>query len=155
MTKNDQRRFVGIGLRPRTGKLLGGYALIAMHGWFVVKLTLPSQTGLVEPLVGFAALTGLVASACFFLGTYGSLARASETTLDERELASRNRAYFSAFRYIVLMTFVGGIIPDLLASFFNFELSVGILQNFILLMFATALVLPGFLIARSEREFTD
>jgi hypothetical protein len=53
------------------------------------------------------------------------------------------------------MTFAGGIIPDLLASFFNFELSVGILQNFILLMFATALVLPGFLIARSEREFTD
>jgi len=102
--------------------------------------------------VGVAAITGMLASIVFFISTYGVIANAPDAALDERELAERNRAYFGAFKYLVLMTVVGGMVPEFLAKLFNFELSVGVLKNFILLMFTTTLVLPGFLIAWAERD---
>jgi hypothetical protein len=131
MTDTQTARFARINLSPRMGKLLGGGAELA---------------------VGLAAITGMLASIGFFLGTYGVLANAPDAALDERELAQRNRAYFGAFKYLVAMTIAGGMVPEFLAKLFNFELSVGVLKNFILLMFTTALVLPGFLIAWAERD---
>ncbi|MCZ8324699.1 MAG: hypothetical protein O9283_05510 [Sphingomonadaceae bacterium] len=152
MTDTQTARFARINLSPRMGKLLGGYALVAMHGWFAIKLGLPFASGGAELAVGVAAITGMLASIGFFLGTYGVLANAPDAALDERELAQRNRAYFGAFKYLVAMTIAGGMVPEFLAKLFNFELSVGVLKNFILLMFTTALVLPGFLIAWAERD---
>lgn len=152
MTDTQTARFVRINLSPRTSKLLGSYALVAMHGWFLIKLGLPSQSGAAEVAVGVAAITGMLASVVFFISTYGVLANAPDAALDERELAQRNRAYFGAFKYLVAMTIAGGMVPEFLAKLFNFELSVGVLKNFILLMFTTALVLPGFLIAWTERD---
>ncbi|MBU6252593.1 MAG: hypothetical protein KGN98_05330 [Alphaproteobacteria bacterium] len=137
------------------GRVVGSYALLAMHGWFLAKLALPSASGALEMLVGMAALTGLIASITFFVGSYGVIANAPDSMLDEREQSVRYRAYFSAFQYIVVMTIAGGMIPELLAKLFNFELSVAVMKNFMLLMFATALILPGFLIAWSDRDIVD
>lgn len=152
MTETQSERIFRINLSPRISKLLGSYALVAMHSWFLVKLALPSENGGAELVVGLAAITGMLASIVFFVSTYGVIANAPDAALDERELAERNRAYFGAFKYLVLMTVAGGMIPETLAKLFNFELSIGVLKNFILLMFTTALVLPGFLIAWSDRE---
>jgi hypothetical protein len=38
---------------------------------------------------------------------------------------------------------------------FDFELSVATMENFMLLMFTTALILPGFLLAWSDRQMAD
>jgi hypothetical protein len=136
MKKTDMPRHVRINLSPRTGKILGSYALIAMHGWFFAKLGLPSQAGGAE----------------IFVGTYGVLANAPDAKLDERELAERNRAYFSAFKYLVAMTIAGGMIPEFLSKVFHFDLSVAVMKNFMLLMFTTALVLPGFVLAWADKS---
>lgn len=152
MVKTDKSQHMHIKLGPRTGRVLGGYALLAMHGWFLAKLSLPSQSGAGEVLVGLAALTGMIASMVFFVGTYGVLANAPDNQLDERELADRNRAYFSAFKYLVFMTILGGMVPELMAKLFKFELSVGVMKNFMLLMFATALILPGYMLALKDKE---
>jgi len=151
MAKPEQKRFVRIDLSPRSGKFLGSYALIAMHTWFFAKLGLPSASGGTEVAVGLAALTGMIASILFFVGTYGVMANAPDAMLDERELSQRNRAYFSAFKYIVLMTILGVVLPEFIAKVLNFELSVEFLKNYMLLMFTTALVLPGFMLAWYDR----
>lgn len=155
MATTDRDRFARINLSPRAGKILGSYALIAMHGWFLTKLILPSEDGVAELLVGIAAITGMLASVFFFVGTYGVIANAPDAMLDERELADRNRAYFGAFKYIVLMTMAGGMFPEFLAKVFDFELSVAMMENFMLLMFTTALILPGFLLAWSDQQMAD
>lgn len=152
MTRTNTPRAMRIHLSPLMGKILGSYALIAMHGWFVAKLGLPSQAGGLEIFVGLAALTGMIASIIFFVGTYGVLANAPDAMLDERELAERNRAYVSAFKYLVAMTIAGGMIPEMLSKMFNFDLSVAVMKNFMLLMFTTALVLPGFLLAWTDKS---
>ena len=151
MAKSEPKRVTRINLSPRAGKLLGSYALIAMHAWFFAKLGLPSENGGAEIAVGLAALTGMIASILFFVGTYGVMANAPDAMLDERELSQRNRAYFSAFKYLVLMTILGGMVPEFIAKAFNFELSVAVFKNYMLLMFTTALVLPGFMLAWSDR----
>ncbi len=152
MTKTDSPRFVRINQSPRAARIMGSYALIAMHGWFFAKLGLPSADGSAEVIVGLAALTGMITSILFFLGTYGVMANAPDAMLDERELADRNRAYFSAFKYIVGMAILGGVIPEFVAKVIGFELSVGVLKNYIFLIFTTALVLPGFFLAWSARD---
>lgn len=152
MTKTDTNRITRINQSPRTARIVGSYALIAMHGWFFAKLGLPSEDGAAEVIVGLAALTGMITSILFFLGTYGVMANAPDAMLDERELADRNRAYFSAFKYLVAMALLGGVIPEFLAKAIGFELSVGVLKNYIFLIFTTALVLPGFFLACSARE---
>lgn len=134
------------------GKLLGGYALVAMHGWFIFKLALPSPTGLLESVVGIAAITGMVTSLAFFVSSYGAIANAPDALLDERELADRNRAYVFSFKYLVAMTLAGGILPEILAKVFAFSLSIGVMKNFMMLMFTTALVLPGTVLAWSEKD---
>ena len=151
METAKSERILRINLSPRAGRLLGSYALAAMHGWFIMKLALPSSSGWVEVSVGLAAITGMIASIVFFVCTYGVLANAPDTLLDERELADRNRAYFSAFKYLVLMTILGGLVPELMAKLFNFELSVGVMKNYMMLMFTTALVLPGAVLAWKDR----
>lgn len=151
MAKSEPARFARINLSPQMGKVLGSYALIAMHTWFFAKLGLPSESGGAEVAVGIAALTGMIASILFFVGTYGVMANAPDAMLDERELAQRNRAYFTAFKYLVLMTILGGMVPEFIAKVLNFELSVAVLKNYMLLMFTTALVLPGFVLAWSDR----
>ena len=155
MATTDRDRFARIHLSPRAGKILGSYALIGMHGWFLTKLILPSEDGVAELLVGIEAITGMLASVFFFVGTYSVIANAPEAMLDERELADRNRAYFGAFKYIVLMAMAGGMFPEFLAKVFGFELSVAMMENFMLLMFTTALILPGFLLAWSDRQMAD
>jgi len=110
MTKSESNRVVRISVSPRLGKVLGSYALIAMHSWFLAKLRLPSETGGAELAVGLAALTGMLASILFFVSTYGVMANAPDAMLDERELSQRNRAYFTAFKYLVLMTVLGGMV---------------------------------------------
>lgn len=152
METTDKAPVVRLKLGPRTGRLLGGYALVAMHAWFIAKLGLPSGSGAAEVFVGLAALTGMVAGLIFFVGSYGVMANSPDDALDERELSQRNRAYVSAFRYLMLMTILGGMVPELFAKILGFELSVGAMKNFMMLMFTTALVLPGFLIAWSDRS---
>jgi hypothetical protein len=151
MTSNHTPKILRIALSPTAGRLLGGFALIAMHGWFLMKLALPSEAGMTQLLASLAALSGMIASVVFFVSTYGVLANSPDQMLDERELVDRNRAYFGAFQYIVGLTLIGCIAPELAAKVLNFELSIGVMQNYLTLMFATAIVLPGALLAWGDR----
>lgn len=136
-----------IVLDPGAARALSTTALLAMHSWFIAKLALPSEDGALELWVGIAALTGMISSIAFFVCTYGVLANAPDTMLDERQRFERNRAYFDAFRSIVAMLVLGAVGAEFTTGIFGVELSVAILQNYLLLMFTTALVLPGTLLA--------
>jgi hypothetical protein len=151
MKKDKAGNFLRIDLGHRKSKALSGYALVAMHLWFVLKLNLPSSEGLMELIVGLCALTGMIASIIFFVSTYGVLANAPDQMLDEREVGERYRAYFDSFKYLLLMTILGGMIPELMSKALGFELSVGVMKNFMLLMFTTGLVLPGTFLAWRDR----
>jgi len=151
MSTTESTRFAPKNLSPRAGRLLAGIALGTMHGWFILKLGLPSSSGFMNFMIGIAAIAGVIASITFFGCTYGALANAPDTLLDEREMADRNRAYFTAFKYIVLMTILGGLVPEFMAKLFKFELSVGVMTNYMLLMFTTAIVLPGAVLAWNDR----
>ena len=142
-----RKKPVTIVLVPRSARVLGGLALVAMHAWFILKLTLPSQSGAVELIAGVMALTGLIASGAFFVCTYGVLANSPEHMLDEWQVSERNRAYFGAFKYLVLMLLVGSLGSDLGAKLLHFELSIAVMQNYMVLMVATAIVLPASLLA--------
>lgn len=151
MKQHKTGNFVRINLGHRTSKALSAYALGAMHLWFVLKLYLPSSEGLMELIVGLCALTGMIASFVFFVSTYGVLANAPDQMLDEREVGERYRAYFESFKFLILMTILGGMIPELMSKALGFELSIGVMKNFILLMFTTGLVLPGAFLAWRDR----
>lgn len=151
MVKTEEVRVVRLPLSPRAGLVLGGYSLTAMHAWFAIKLGLPSADGVPELIAGLAAATGMIASIVFFLSAYGVRANAPDEMLDEREVFDRNRAYVTAFKYLAAMSLLGGMVPELVAKLLQFDLSVGVFKNFLLVMFTTSLVLPGFLLAWSER----
>jgi hypothetical protein len=147
MSVTARKKPITIVLGPLAARALGSFAVVAMHAWFIIKLTLPSQSGMPELAAGVLALSGLIASAAFFVCTYGVLANAPDDMLDEWQVLERNRAYFDAFRYLVAMLLVGGIGSELCARVLDFELTVGVMQNYLLLMFATAMVLPAGLLA--------
>ena len=92
MATTDRDRFARINLSPRSGKILGSYALFAMHGWFLTKLTLPSADGVAELLVGIAAITGMLASVFFFAGTLQMLLKIRPGLLRLQHLLTWRRA---------------------------------------------------------------
>lgn len=147
MTTSDRRKPIMITLGPWSARVLGSYALIAMHSWFLIKLALPSDSGAAELVAGVMALTGLLSSGAFFVCTYGVLANSPDDRLDEWQVSERNRAYFGAFKYLVTLLLVGSLFGDLLARLFHFDLSMKVVQNYLVLMLATALVLPASLLA--------
>ena len=140
-----------LALGPIAARVLSLYAIVAMHAWFIIKLALPSENGALELVTGLCALTGLVASIAFFVSTYGVLANAPNEMLDEREQYERNSAYFGAFKYVIAMILFGSIGSEFCAKLFRFNLSVAVMQNYLTLMFATALVLPAGLLAWRDR----
>ena len=156
MSDAPRRKPATIVLGPRAARLLGGYALVAMHAWFVIKLTLPSETGGMELIAGLAALTGLLACATFFVCTYGVLANSPDEMLEDWQVSERNRAYFGAFRYLLALLLLASLGSDFIAKLFDFELSIAVMQNFLVLVIATALVLPAYLLAwRDQRPSRD
>ena len=152
MSDTDRRKPATIVLGPRAARLLGGYALAAMHAWFVIKLTLPSEAGAMELVAGIAALTGLLACVTFFVCTYGVLANSPDDMLETWQVGERNRAYFDAFKYILALLLAASLGSDFLAKLFDFELSVPVMQNYLVLVIATALILPAYLLAWRDRR---
>lgn len=151
----DRKRSAAIALGPWAARVLGGYALLAMHAWFVLKLMLPSDSGAMELAAGMAALTGLLASIAFVICTYGVLASAPDALLDERQSAERKAAFFGAFKYLVALLLIGAIGSDLGAKIFGFDLSIAVFQNYLVLLLATALVLPATLLAWRDSALED
>jgi hypothetical protein len=144
-----------IALGPGAARALSGLALSAMHFWFIAKLALPSEGGELELWVGLAALTGLVSSVAFFVCSYGVLANAPDAMLGEGQRFERNRAYSDAFKSIAAMLLLGSVGAEFVTGIFGVELSVAILQNYLLLMFTTALVLPATLLAWRDVALED
>lgn len=148
------RSIAGTGRKPATlvlgpwgARALSGSALVAMHAWFLLKLTSPSDLDGVERVAGALALAGLLASVTVFVCTYGVMANAPSEWLDEWQLTERNRAYFSAFKYLTSMLLVGSIGAEVCARLYRMELKAGVMQDYLMLMFATAMVLPASLMA--------
>lgn len=146
-----RKRPLTILLAPRSARTVAGLALVSMHGWFLLKLTLPSEGGAEEILTAAMALFGLVSSVALFVSNYGVLANSPDERLDEWQILQRSKAYIRAFQYVVAMIFVGLACSDILERFFGFELSIGIMENYLVLIFATAIVLPAALLAFWDR----
>lgn len=149
------RKPITIVLGPGAARALSSFALLAMHFWFIAKLSLPSENGVLELSVGFAALTGLISSVAFFVCSYGVLANAPDELLDEGQRFERNRAYSDAFKTVAAMLLLGSIGAEFATDIFGVPLSIGILQNYLLLMFTTALVLPATLLAWRDVPLED
>jgi hypothetical protein len=71
--------------------------------------------------------------------------------LDERELSERNSAFVRAYEYLFVMLLLSSVIPEGVAKLLNTELTVAFMEDFILLLFATGFLLPGFLLAWRAR----
>lgn len=141
------RRPLTLVLGPRAARLLGGYALVAVYAWFMVRLVFPSATAALDLAASLLAVTGLIAAVAFFVCTYGVLANAPDDMLDEWQIAQRNRAYLSAFRWLVALVLLGAIGAEIATRLLRFEISISSMQNYLLLMLATAMVLPASFLA--------
>ncbi len=141
-------------LGPTASRIIGLYALIAVHGWFVLEYTYPSAGQQVALALSILKISGLLAAAIFVMGTFGAMAFAADRELDERELSERNSAFVRAYEYLFVMLLLSSVIPEGVAKLLNTELTVAFMKDFILLLFATGFVLPGFLLAwRARAEY--
>ena len=140
-------------LGPTASRMIGLYALVAVHGWFVLEYTYPSAREQFALVLSVLKISGLLATVIFVMGTFGAMAYAADRELDERELAQRNSAFVRAYEYLFVMLLLSSVIPEGVAKLLNTELTVSFMQDFVLLLFATAFVLPGFLLAwRARRD---
>lgn len=138
-------------LGPTASRVIGLYALIAVHGWFVLEYAYPSAGEHFALALSLLKISGLLATAIFVMGTFGAMAYAADRELDERELSQRNSAFVRAYEYLFVMLLLSSVIPEGVAKLLNTELTVTFMKDFILLLFATAFVLPGFLLAWRAR----
>ena len=138
---------------PTASRMIGLYALVAVHGWFVLEYAYPSAGEQLALALSVLKISGLLATSIFVMGTFGAMAYAADRELDERELAQRNSAFVRAYEYLFVMLLLSSVIPEGVAKLLNTELTVTFMQDFVLLLFATAFVLPGFLLAwRARRD---
>ncbi len=153
-------------LAPRTARALSVLAIGGLWGWFLLKFLLPSTTGLVEFLVGSLALLAIVAAILLMLSTYAYRANAPAGAIDERELAERNRAYFVMVMYAAAVALIGCVGVEVasrapaptatgLALNVPATVSIGVVSNFLQVLFLTILAFPTAILAWWDRGDAD
>lgn len=147
----DRSRYILLG--PRSAKALSVLAIGAMYAWFLMKLFLSDGQPLLQLAVGMAALVGVVSSIVMFLCSYSFVANAPDRSLDEREIQDRNAAYMKAYTYAVAMLLVGYIASDVVGKVYSgFEVTSGVVTNYLNLAFFTCLIMPATILAWRDRS---
>jgi hypothetical protein len=138
--------------KPRTTRALSAIALIALHGWFLLKFLLVKPNTGLELWVGGLALLGMVTAVLVFLSGYNFQAHAPKAQIDERELLQRNEAYFRTHQYMIGAVLVGLLIMEFWERATGRSISVHQLSNFLTVLFFSGMVMPATVLAWQDRE---
>lgn len=145
-TPVDRSRY--LLLSPGGAKALSAIAIGGMYGWFLLKFFLVGDQPVMQLAVGLLGLTGVGSSLVMFFCTYSFVANAPDKYLDEREVQDRNSAYLSAYVYAVSMLLIAYIGSDVVGKVYSaFEVTSGIVTNFLNLAFFTCLIMPATILA--------
>lgn len=143
-----------VSLRPRTVRWLFSAALTLLWGWFLLKLFLTPGEPVQQIALAVCTLGGLAAAVAVFLSDTSFIAHAPEGQIDEFQLAQRNRAYLATLRYGS-----AALVLAWLGSKFQFqgrgEITVGVMQNFLFVLFITMLIAPAGFIARESEDLPN
>lgn len=150
-------------LSPRTARALSVISMGGLWGWFLLKFFLPSATGISEVLVGALAIIAVLSVIPLMLSTYAFRANAPAGAIDERELEERNRAYFVTVMYAASIALTGFLAVEVLsrapaptdsglALNVPASISIGVVSNFLLVLFLTILACPTVILAWWDRE---
>jgi hypothetical protein len=143
-----------LNFKPGTTRALSAIALIALHGWFLLKFLLVQRNPALEAWVGGLALLGMVTAVLVFLSAYNFQAHASKGQIDERELLQRNEAYFRTHQYMISAVLVGLLIMEFWERATGLSISVNQLGNFLTVLFFSGMVMPATVLAWQDREDT-
>lgn len=143
-------------LRPRGARALSGAAIGGLYAWFILKFFVSDDRPWLQVAIGLLGLLGVVGSLVMFCCTYGFLANAPDSSLDERELQQRNAAYLRAYTYAVSMLLIGYIGTDLIGKVFaSIEVSSSMIRNFLNLAFFTCLIMPAAILAWRDQPISE
>ncbi len=140
-----------LSLRPRTVSRLFSAALSLLWGWFLLKFFLNAGEPAMQVALGLCALGGLVTAIAVFLSDTSFIAHAPEEAIDEFQLAQRNRAYIATLRYgsiALVAAWLGSALPFAGRA----GITVGVLQNFIFVLFITMMIAPAGFLARASDD---
>lgn len=147
----SSRSSVYLSLRPRTVSRLFSAALSLLWGWFLLKFFLNVGDSVMQTAIGLCALGGLATAIAVFLSDTSFIAHAPEPAIDEFQLAQRNRAYVATLRY-GSFTLVAAWLGSALPFAGRAGITVGVLQNFIFVLFVTMLIAPAGFLARASDD---
>jgi len=143
-----------LNFKPGTTRALSAIALIALHGWFLLKFLLVQRNPALEAWVGGLALLGMVTAVLVFLSAYNFQAHAPKAQIDERELLQRNEAYFRTHQYMISAVLVGLLIMEFWERVTGLSISVNQLGNFLTVLFFSGMVMPATVLAWQDRQDT-
>jgi hypothetical protein len=141
-----------LNFKPGTTRALSAIALIALHGWFLLKFLLVQRNPALELWVGGLALLGMVTAVLVFLSAYNFQAHAPKAQIDERELLQRNEAYFRTHQYMISAVLVGLLIMEFWERATGLSISVNQLGNFLTVLFFSGMVMPATVLAWQDRQ---
>jgi hypothetical protein len=141
-----------LNFKPGTTRALSAIALIALHGWFLLKFLLVQRDPALEVWVGGLALLGMVTAVLVFLSAYSFQANAPKAQIDERELLQRNEAYFRTHQYMICAVLVGLLIMEFWERATGLSISVNQLRNFLTVLFFSGMVMPATVLAWQDRQ---
>ena len=141
-----------LNFKPGTTRALSAIALIALHGWFLLKFLLVQRNPALEAWVGGLALVGMVTAVLVFLSSYNFQAHAAKAEIDERELLQRNEAYFRTHQYMISAVLVGLLIMEFWERATGLRISVNQLGNFLTVLFFSGMVMPATVLAWQDRQ---
>jgi len=143
-----------LNFKPGTTRALSAIALIALHGWFLLKFLLVQRNPALEAWVGGLALVGMVTAVLVFLSSYNFQAHAAKAEIDERELLQRNEAYFRTHQYMISAVLVGLLIMEFWERATGLSISVNQMGNFLTVLFFSGMVMPATVLAWQDRQAT-
>jgi hypothetical protein len=141
-----------LNFKPGTTRALSAIALIALHGWFLLKFLLVQRNPALEAWVGGLALVGMVTAVLVFLSSYNFQAHAAKAEIDERELLQRNEAYFRTHQYMISAVLVGLLIMEFWERATGLSISVNQMGNFLTVLFFSGMVMPATVLAWQDRQ---
>ena len=134
---------------PLMGRILAACACGGLSAWLGLKILLPSPSGWIELAAGISAIVGILAAGFLFVGTYGYLANAPDTLLDEREVRDRDRAHRFAFKALALLSLLAWLASELLVKSGG-PSDWAVMRNYLQVVFLLALILPAAYLAFSQ-----
>lgn len=143
----DYNRDHYLRLRPGTARLLSAASLLALAVGLILNLV-PIAAG--SPLLRAASLLsvlGMVGCCAMFVCTYGFIANAPDTQIDERELQVRNAAYFRSYQYGTIAVVCVLACSELAEQLLGLELSGRQYRHLLSALFFSAMMMPATILA--------